>query len=85
MIENLSLFPPVEKVRYSLTFDGWSWVVDVFSGANRGLVLAEIELPSPTTAFPEPPWLGVEVSDDPRYFNSRLTQCPFTTWPENNP
>ena len=36
--------PLVEKTRYVETVAGFRWEVDVFHGANEGLVVAEIEL-----------------------------------------
>ena len=36
----------VDKLRYRISFGGFVWEVDEFFGANAGLVLAEIELPS---------------------------------------
>lgn len=54
--------------------------VDVFHGANEGLVLAEIELPSEDAAFPRPAWLGKEVTGDVRYYNSWLSSHPYLTW-----
>ncbi|NET58977.1 MAG: adenylate cyclase, partial [Symploca sp. SIO2E6] len=27
-----------------------------------------------------PDWIGVEVSDDPRYFNANLVENPFSQW-----
>lgn len=54
--------------------------VDVFHGANTGLVLAEIELPSEDAAFPRPAWLGKEVTGDVRYYNSWLSSHPYLTW-----
>ena len=55
--------------------------VDVFHGDNAGLVMAEIELSAPEEAFDAPAWLGREVTGDRRYYNSYLTQHPFTSWP----
>jgi adenylate cyclase len=34
----------IEKVRYIVPCGSLNWEVDVFSGDNRGLVMAEIEL-----------------------------------------
>ena len=48
------------------------WEIDVFEGALAGLIIAEIELPSENTDFPHPNWLGREVTDDRRYYNSSL-------------
>jgi adenylate cyclase len=33
--------------------------------------------------FARPPWLGVEVTHDERYYNFRLSEKPFRHWPEN--
>ncbi len=70
----------VEKTRYEVEFDGLTWEVDVFAGANAGLVLAEIELEEEEQEFDLPGWVGEEVSDDPRYFNSSLSKHPFLLW-----
>ena len=51
-----------------------TWEIDVFEGRHLGLVLAEIELPSPETRFDRPAWLGPEVTDDPRYTNAAIAQ-----------
>lgn len=70
----------VEKTRHKLRHGGRTWEIDVFGGENAGLTVAEIELPSPDAPFERPPWLGVEVSDDPRYLNSNLSRMPFNRW-----
>lgn len=72
--------PLLSKRRYVENFDGFNFEVDVFAGANAPLILAEIELAAPDSPFPRPPWLGQEVSDDARYFNSYLARHPFGTW-----
>lgn len=54
--------------------------VDEFFGDNAGLVMAEVELPSEDTLFVHPDFLGDEVTFDKRYYNSYLSQHPFTTW-----
>jgi CYTH domain-containing protein len=72
--------PLIEKVRHTETFDGTTWEIDVFAGANAGLIVAEVELPSEDAAFARPSWLGDEVSDDPRYYNANLVRAPFTSW-----
>lgn len=58
--------------------------VDVFHGANEGLVMAEIELSCPQEPFPRPSWLGLEVTGDRRYYNSYLTRQPFRSWPSED-
>ena len=70
----------IDKERYLVPCGGFTWEVDVFHGENEGLVLAEIELPSETTPFERPVWLGQEVSGDRRFYNSMLTKHPFREW-----
>jgi CYTH domain-containing protein len=67
-------YPEIEKRRYEIVHEGHIWEVDVFSGRLQGLVLAEIELRSEDESFRRPTWLGVEVTADPRFRNSRLVQ-----------
>jgi CYTH domain-containing protein len=57
-----------------------TWEVDVFEGANAGLVVAEIELQSEDEAFEKPTWLGEEVSGQRKYSNSALSLLPFKDW-----
>ena len=70
----------VSKTRYRIPHAGHVWEVDVFDGTNAGLVLAEIELTAADEEFERPPWVGKEVSGDPRYFNSQLAEHPFSLW-----
>ncbi|BEU86925.1 CYTH domain-containing protein [Selenomonas sp. TAMA-11512] len=72
--------PPVEKIRHRIPLDGHTFEVDVFHGANEGLVLAEVELSSPDEPFTRPDWIGKEVSADSHYYNSNLAKHPFTKW-----
>lgn len=63
----------IAKTRYIIPADnGLRWEVDVFENDLAGLVTAEIELPSADTPFTLPAFVGREVTDDPRYFNSAL-------------
>lgn len=80
MLETLSSLPVIDKVRHRVRCGGHLWEVDVFAGENAGLVLAEIELASENEAFERPDWVGAEVSDDPRYYNSNLARHPFRSW-----
>lgn len=71
----------IDKTRYPVRAgDGVEWTVDVFHGANDGLVLAEVELAGEDVEVSVPAWCGIEVTDDDRYYNEHLTQCPFSTW-----
>ena len=62
----------IDKTRHRIEFRGHVWEVDVFHGANEGLVIAEVELADESVSPELPPWVGVEVSDDARYFNANL-------------
>ena len=77
--------PLVRKQRRVVAHAGATWEIDEFEGDNAGLVVAEIELPSEDAPFEPPPWLGSEVTHDPRYFNSSLATAPFSTWPDSRP
>lgn len=71
----------IEKQRFAVPGpDGKLWVVDVFHGANEGLVLAEIELDRSGEMFELPEWVRGEVTEDERYYNEFLADHPFTTW-----
>ena len=78
----LCLRPLVEKTRYVIKYAGKRWEVDEFHGDNYGLILAEIELSREDEPIDIPPWIGQEVSGDPRYFNSSLSEHPYTEWPK---
>ena len=70
----------IEKVRYHESLGAHLWEIDVFSGENDGLVLAEIELQHEDESFERPEWLGEEVSMDHRYYNSSLSNKPYRKW-----
>jgi len=70
----------VEKCRYFITHAGNVWELDVFEGANAGLVMAEIELETEEQSFEQPDWVGSEVSADPHYRNGHLARHPFAMW-----
>lgn len=80
MLNHLCERPLIEKRRYRIEHAGLVWEVDEFFGANNGLVIAEVELESEGQSFDIPPWIGKEVTDDPRYFNANLVSRPYETW-----
>ncbi|MEM8606584.1 MAG: CYTH domain-containing protein [Myxococcota bacterium] len=80
LLDALCLRPLIEKVRYLVPVGPHTWEIDVFEGDNAGLVVAEIELASEDEAFERPPWIGEEVTHDPRYFNANLVQHPYRLW-----
>jgi adenylate cyclase len=80
----LCLPPLIDKQRYLVEFSGKRWEIDEFSGDNAPLVIAELELADEDEAFEAPPWLGQEVTHDPRYFNSQLAVTPYSRWAQGS-
>ena len=72
--------PLVEKTRYVENYAGHVWEVDVFHGANEGLIVAEIELTSETEMFALPAWAGADVTGLKRYYNAALIAHPYRLW-----
>jgi CYTH domain-containing protein len=70
----------IDKTRHRIPFGGHMWEVDVFHGANEGLVIAEVELADECVIIEPPPWTGAEVSSDSRYYNASLAVTPFGAW-----
>ncbi len=66
----------IEKVRHRIEHGDRTIELDVFTGANEGLVLAEVEFPSPDAAraWEAPGWLGRDVTGDPAYRNANLAR-----------
>ena len=80
MLNEICEKPIISKRRYKIPMGNFVWEVDEFLGENKGLVIAEIELEHEGQEFPRPPWLGKEVSNDPKYYNARLVGFPFLKW-----
>ena len=76
MLKALCTRPLIEKTRFLVRHEGLVWHVDEFRGANEGLILAEVELERADQRVRLPPWVGEEVTHDPRYRNSRLVDEP---------
>lgn len=70
----------IDKTRYIIPFDAVVFEVDVFEGANKGLVVAEVELESTEQQFEKPEWLGEELTGDERFYNAYLSNVPFSSW-----
>lgn len=71
---------PIEKNRYSVKVGSLIWEVDEFLGANKGLIVAEVELETESQEITLPSWVGLEVSGKSEYYNSSLASAPFSTW-----
>ena len=80
MLREFCLPRVVEKLRYLVDHEGFTWEIDEYLGANAGLFTAEIELPTADAEFARPPWLGEEISGIPRYTNAALSRVPFGSW-----
>ncbi len=72
MIDRCASGRVIVKTRYIVPFGGLTWEVDEFGGSLAGLVVAEVELPSADADPALPPFVGEEVTGDPRYYNSSL-------------
>jgi len=72
--------PRVTKTRHHVRVDDTLFEIDEFAGANAGLIVAEVELDHADAPFPQLPWLGRQVTDDPRFYNLRLAVQPFSAW-----
>ena len=72
--------PILDKTRFLVNFHSFIYEIDVFNNENHGLIIAELELENSNQPFEKPLWLGKEVSDDNRYYNSNLIENPFNNW-----
>lgn len=70
----------IEKVRHYIIHDDKTWEIDVFTGLNTGLIVAEIELNSEGETYTLPSWAGDNVTHEIKYANSNLSIMPFSRW-----
>lgn len=70
----------IEKWRYLVPIGNHTFEVDVFEGENQGLVVVEVELKDEDESYPIPDWLGEEVTGNKAYYNSYLSENPYTKW-----
>lgn len=54
--------------------------IDEFDGDNKGLILAEVELPDAKAVFERPDYLLEEVTGIERYYNLYLSKHPYQSW-----
>jgi len=81
MLNTLCVHPLIEKTRYKIQQGDLTWEVDEFSGENKGLIIAEVELKTEDQQIDLPDWIDREVTDI-KYFNSSLVQHPYSQWQE---
>ena len=70
----------IEKNRFYHNLGNHIIEIDEFLGNNKGLVIAEIELKNKNETFLKPNYLGIEVTNDKKYYNSSLCLNPFKNW-----
>ena len=72
--EILKLAEPgiVEKTRWIVPFGGLIWEVDEFHGSQKGVIVAEVEIPEDGHKYEKPPFIGEDITGDPAYYNSNL-------------
>ena len=70
----------VDKVRHIVEYEGHTFEVDEFKGANEGLIIAEVELSDCNEKVALPSWCGDEVTGERCFYNSFLAKCPFSQW-----
>lgn len=70
----------LSKIRYKISIDNHIWEIDVFSGKNEGLIVAEIELKSEDEKYGIPNWIAEEVTGEEKYYNSNLVTIPYKHW-----
>jgi adenylate cyclase len=63
------------KVRYHVDDGDHVWEIDQFTGAHKGLWLAEIELTREDEKFTRHKWLSTEVTTSPAYSNAALAEA----------
>jgi CYTH domain-containing protein len=80
MLDALCEKPLIEKNRFKIPYEGLIWEVDEFLGENQGLILAEVELESENQHIHKPQWIGKEVTENSKYFNSNLAKNPYKNW-----
>ncbi len=70
----------IDKNRFYVMEGHYRYEVDEFLGSNAGLIIAEIELTREDEEFPQPDWLGREVTADRRFYNAALSRKPWQQW-----
>lgn len=76
-IVNSGKYPTIKKIRYLWEQDDMTWEIDFFNGANAGLIIAEIELPSADHSINIPDWIDEEITGrDNVWSNHALAENP---------
>lgn len=70
-ILSLCMSPTIEKTRYIVDYEGFTWEIDEFVNPCE-MTTAEIELPDSGTIYSIPPFIGENVTGNTAYYNSNL-------------
>ena len=70
----------MEKHRYLVDYQGFTFEIDEYFGDNAPLIVAELELPSESTPYPRPDWLGREITSEGKFTNAYLSKHPYSMW-----
>ena len=70
----------IKKTRFEIPVGNHLYEVDEFYGENEGLIMAEIELSHEIESFEKTDWLGMEVTNNERYYHAYLSKNPFKSW-----
>lgn len=80
ILNTLCKGPIIKKIRHVVYFEYNKWEIDEFFDDNKGLIVAELEMGNIFHKFTKPKWLGKEVTDEKKYYNSKLTETPYKNW-----
>jgi adenylate cyclase len=72
--------PILSKTRFIIEHHNHKWEIDEFELENKGLIVAEVELKDENEHVEFPGWVGKEVTQENKYFNSQLGKNPFSNW-----
>lgn len=64
--------PLIKKTRYHIERGELLWEIDEFLDDNYKIIIAEVEVPHENYNMVLPPWVGPEVTHDPRYYNANM-------------
>ena len=78
-LQKLAISPPICKIRYTVGYESLIWEIDVYQGANLGLITVDVELPHPDYPIVFPEWVdeGKEITNNLAYSNINLGRHPF--------
>lgn len=85
-LQEFAIYPLIEKVRYEIPFAELVWELDVYQGANLGLITVDVEMPALDYPLIFPSWVDAkaDITRDPSYFNTNLALYPYSEWAETH-